>query len=62
MTFPLVYYKAPENNLRDWLWRVVVANLFGPGTAGWLVGAFVDVLFWTLIAGDLYRRRILFKV
>ena len=62
MSFPLIYWRRPENNFRDWLWRAVIARAVGSGTAGWLIGAFIDVVFWTAIAGWLYRKRIFFKV
>ena len=62
MSFSLVYWKKPEYNLRDWLWETTVAQVFGAGTTGWLIGAFVDVLFWTLVAWWLYQKRIFFKV
>ena len=60
--FPLLYWKSPENNLRDWFWRIAVARFCGPGTAGWLIGAIIDVGFWTLIARKLYTMRFFFKV
>lgn len=62
MCFPLVFWKTPQNNLRDWSWKVVVSRAFGSSTGGWLVGALIDVGFWMLVARHLYRKRIFFKV